>query len=810
LDIDVISNGTLTGLESGVDYAFKININGEEYEVNIEGHDAPTYPDLVDAINKQFILLTDAERRNLETCGQFYFDAENEKVYKWEYDKYVEYPVLVNDNDPRTPILGTYWYDGESLFVYESSGWVEIPLFKLSFDPTQPECGTVWFDGIDAWIWQESKWCKLYTYIQTRNPLLPPVMSCNDYWYDESEYELKQWKPDINGWDTVDAIYASDDPNTIAPGDYWYNSTDDVMMIREAGDTWGNLVNIRYEERNEAGELDNPAAGAYWFVPSEQLFYKRNTSNTAWIDLEYTLAISDPTDRKSCDIWWNSSPSVDDLYLWDEQNSVWSLAGTFVQSAVDPSLPPELEENSIWLNPETGKMQMLITPACEFKDVEYIDTATDPTQLGYGYGWLDSDGVFRLSDGLGGWTVIDPLNSANDPYVIEIGTHWFDSINDKLYKWDGAQWVEISFIDSMVYPEIGELVLNDVDELLYKWDGTTWVPANPIAGVILINPNKPTEKNRLCFFTYEVGCTQSLNIVIEAGNLFTALSTSVIYYDPIDGNSRLEHGPTWNALHIGDDGSPDERREMHTIIRRRLGHPSQKVELTDDQIDEAINAALGMIRKFSGFGYHRNFFFLDLKPNQQKYILTNRCVGFNKIVGINYLYRMRSGFLTGLSRGSYDVYGYAALLHLYRTGTFDMLSYHLVSSYIEDMQILFADHITFNWHENTRELSIFHTVYDHERVLLDAYIERTEQDLLTSRETREWIKRWAVAESKMMLSQIRGKFQTLPGPNGSTTLNSQELITQAETEKAELLVEIEDKSMQNLEEAGQGATFIMG
>jgi hypothetical protein len=217
-----------------------------------------------------------------------------------------------------------------------------------------------------------------------------------------------------------------------------------------------------------------------------------------------------------------------------------------------------------------------------------------------------------------------------------------------------------------------------------------------------------------------------------------------------------------------------------------------------------------MIRKFSGFGYHRNFFFLDLKPNQQKYILTNRCVGFNKIVGINYLYRMRSGFLTGLSRGSYDVYGYAALLHLYRTGTFDMLSYHLVSSYIEDMQILFADHITFNWHENTRELSIFHTVYDHERVLLDAYIERTEQDLLTSRETREWIKRWAVAESKMMLSQIRGKFQTLPGPNGSTTLNSQELITQAETEKAELLVEIEDKSMQNLEEAGQGATFIMG
>ena len=95
-------------------------------------------------------------------------------------------------------------------------------------------------------------------------------------------------------------------------------------------------------------------------------------------------------------------------------------------------------------------------------------------------------------------------------------------------------------------------------------------------------------------------------------------------------------------------------------------------------------------------------------------------------------------------------------------------------------------------------------------VPLTAYIERTEQELFTDRETREWIKRWAIAESKMMLSQIRGKFQTLPGPNGSTTLNSQELITQAETEKADLLIELEDRSMQNLEEAGQGATFIMG
>lgn len=810
IDLDTINNGTLTGLVSGTDYFLTVRINNTEYVVNIEGHDAPTYPDLVNAINRQFVLLTDATRKNLGCLTQYYYDTETNKLYHWDFDKYVEVPVLNNPDDPKFPILGTYWYDGAFLWVYESSGWVSVPLITLSFDPQNPECGNVWFDGTDTWMWDGSKWCLLYTYNDTVNPLLPPGMSCDDYWFDETEMVLNRWKIDINGWNEVDAIYMSTDPNTIGPGDYWYDSSTDLMFSRLAGGTWSELTNIDYEERNEAGELDSPVAGQYWYIPSEQTFYRRTSTNTSWIELEYTLAVSDPTVRGSCDLWWNSSPSIDDLYSWDVTNSVWVPVGSFTQGTINPAMSPEVEENSAWYNPETGTIQILTTSDCSFKDVEYISWPTDPTDLEYGVGWVDDDGNFKLSDGAGGWIDIIPLLSPTDPYVVVTGTFWYDMTNDMLYTWDGTQWVEVTTLDTMEYPEVGELVLNDVDEMLYTWNGTTWVPTDAIAGVMLIAENKPGIPNVLCFYTSSVGCTVSIFVKPESDNLLTHLTATVQYYEPADGNSRLERGQTWRTLGIGDDGSPDERREMHTIVRQRLGAPTQKVELTTDQIDEALNAALGMIRKFSGYGYHRNYFFLDLKPNQQKYTLTDKCVGFNKITGITYLYRMRSGFLTGMGRGSADVYGYAALLHLYRTGSFDMLSYHLVSSYIEDMQILFADHLTFTFHENTRQLHLYHTVFDNERVLADCYTERTEQDLFTDRETREWIKRWAVAESKMMLSQIRGKFQTLPGPNGSTTLNSQELITQGETEKQELLAELEDRSMQNLEEAGQGATFILG
>jgi len=67
-----------------------------------------------------------------------------------------------------------------------------------------------------------------------------------------------------------------------------------------------------------------------------------------------------------------------------------------------------------------------------------------------------------------------------------------------------------------------------------------------------------------------------------------------------------------------------------------------------------------------------------------------------------------------------------------------------------------------------------------------------------------------VAEAKMILSQKRGKYQTLPGPNGSTTLNSQELITQSENEKAELMAELDDMYMQDPGDIRMRAHFIIG
>ena len=55
---------------------------------------------------------------------------------------------------------------------------------------------------------------------------------------------------------------------------------------------------------------------------------------------------------------------------------------------------------------------------------------------------------------------------------------------------------------------------------------------------------------------------------------------------------------------------------------------------------------------------------------------------------------------------------------------------------------------------------------------------------------KQWIRRYALALSKEMLGQIRGKFSTVPIPGDTVTLNHAALLDQAKTEKQELREEL--------------------
>lgn len=839
-----------TGLDRTRAYNLRIELNNEEcLEFEMQGANLQTYQDIANEINRQFALASDPILGpHYPNEGKYFVDVPNQQVFLWDgRQNILQTDAIFAENDPAVPIVGIYWYKPSTneLRVRGATDWSLVTaVIDFPTDPSQPATGTLWLDKIlqsdgtldetntNVWAWEDGTWCQRPLLIQTRNPLLPPVLTVKDYWYNTTTGITSKRNPQLRRWEEVDPIVWDTDPNLIVDGNYWYSLTAERAFIRVSGD-WTELNNIRYEERNAEGDLDNPAALHYWYIPSEQRLFQRNAANTAWDELNVIIASNDPAVRASCDVWWDVTVGIDTLFVWDEVNNEWDQVNSFTQSAADPALPPTLEPGTIWYNPETEVMQEITGLNCT--DVIFICSPFDPTNLPVGVVWRGTDdNTFRIWDG-SAFVPITVLTSETDPYAVSEGTFWYRTSDpNQLFQRVGNDWETREFSTSSLAPAVGTLFYDTITDELLEWNGTAWVKGTPIACVdILFNrevcideiPNIDTDlfspfndrdrfgRDLFRFKTTRTGCEARIEVDFnQLGNVFVEIDRPIIRYTPATGRSAVEPGPSYLEIGVGDDGTPDERRALQDQIRVALGGSSVTVELTKQDLDECIDNALLLVRRYSSYAYERVFFFLDVFPNQQRYRLINKCVGFNKIVSVNEIMRMRTGFL-GASQGTfggYDIYGYAALQQLYQLGTFDMLSYHLVSSYVEDLQYLFADQLVYTWYEDTRLLSFTQIFYNNERVMLDATVEVPEQRLIVNRQLAYWIKKWAIAEAKMKLSQVRGKFTSLPGPNGSTTLNSQELITQAENEKAQLMQEITtDRSYQD-ENVGVKSQFLIG
>lgn len=798
-----------TGLKPDEVYPLVIDINKKEYKIEINGSDALNYESMVAAINYQFNRLeTPIESPFPPNMGKYFYNSTTNVLRQWDGYEYSGTNLLHYTGDLTNVPVGTYWLDRSQLrlWVLTTAGWVSEPVIVQETDPTDLSCYDVWYDGTDVWEFNGKHWCKLCLYTDDRNPLLPPILSCRDYWFSETRGTVTQWSPDKRKWEETQVIYTSYNPNALPEGAYWFNSTDQTLMLRDDADDWTEVV-VKIGEVFPGKRKTN---GVLWYSVETQELKQWDAAEQEWTDIQVITHPVDPAVRVSCDVWWDSD--ADALYTWDDRTSSWSVVDNFHMTERDPSFPVKVDECAVWLQPD-GTFKKLTKVSCP--PLKVIRSQFDPLNLPAGQIWVSN--LESIVPTVMFWDG-EEWNELTE-YVLSFwdidgapdwsGAYWFNPLTSVLNRMEATGPVLIEFSLHDVSPAIGDKWLRVPDNVLYVWNGS-WVEGIGMAAVELIDPDmKKTDRSTLRFYTRDAGCKYGIEVVKQSDSILTKLEQRIIYRFPRLGATGLRGGSLHRQLGVGDDGSPDERRGLHASIRKRFGYPTVNVELTKDQIDECIDNALLHLRKYSSLGSKRNMFFLDLNPNQQTYLLTNECVGFNKVNNIHGVMRMRGAFYKTAFTGG-DIHAYAALQQLYTMGTFDMLSFHLVSSYIEELERLFATRITYQFYPRDRELKIYNHIFKRERALIDATMERSEQELISDEATSLWIKNWATAEAKLLLSQIRGKFQTLPGPNGSTTLNSQELITQGEAEKAELMVLLEDMSMQDMVNVGMRGHFIIG
>jgi hypothetical protein len=94
--------------------------------------------------------------------------------------------------------------------------------------------------------------------------------------------------------------------------------------------------------------------------------------------------------------------------------------------------------------------------------------------------------------------------------------------------------------------------------------------------------------------------------------------------------------------------------------------------------------------------------------------------------------------------------------------------------------------------------------------MIDAVVEKTEQSIMQSRWSKNWILNWTIAEAKQILAGIRGKFSTVPGANGGVSLNASDLQAQADKLFEQCKLEVDEYVASDPENWGIASTMVVG
>jgi hypothetical protein len=419
----------------------------------------------------------------------------------------------------------------------------------------------------------------------------------------------------------------------------------------------------------------------------------------------------------------------------------------------------------------------------------YHDIQLNLVQYWDGTSWIPSRADSILTGNLDPGVIGQTYIYAGGSLYVFSGVKWTVATPANLqFKIPGPAWVPFTTISSGVTepttPTVGQVNFNYTTGRTSYWDGVNWVYAN--GSNSLFN----TGTGLVPAFVLPTTVEHTLLMDPYLGQLFYNTTTKALSAWTGSAWKRANTDqvgtPTSDKIGIGNDGSYDERIRLIKVLKGQLGWPQSCVELAEEQFNIAIDNALDNYRMWCDAAYRLNYIMFPLIPNQQTYFLNNQTQKTDKIVNVMKIHRLNVlGIET--ANGNDAVWSSGILTSYYSAGTVDILSLHLLSSLSEEFQRIFAGDLTFLWDEPSRELLVTRKVYRPEKVILECTMERSEQEIMVDRWSKQFIQNWALAECKMQLGMIRSRFSSgTPGAAGTITQNGELLISEARQDMTEL------------------------
>lgn len=223
------------------------------------------------------------------------------------------------------------------------------------------------------------------------------------------------------------------------------------------------------------------------------------------------------------------------------------------------------------------------------------------------------------------------------------------------------------------------------------------------------------------------------------------------------------------------------KAELKAYITRQLGGGVNRIELTDEQLEDVIENAIGYYEREVDGGVEDKIYLLGSIEGVQEYILDSEVMGVTEV------------FSSGVTRSS-DV---LSTLNQFRLDVAQPLTQagYAVSGYVANMQYLsfinqfLANDTIFNFNPVTKKLTIHQTVTSDSMVaMVVLWSTRNSQEMWNNNFIKEYssalaMKQWGINMSKFSGAQLLGGME----------LNGPQMIELADAEISRLREELTDK-----------------
>jgi hypothetical protein len=222
------------------------------------------------------------------------------------------------------------------------------------------------------------------------------------------------------------------------------------------------------------------------------------------------------------------------------------------------------------------------------------------------------------------------------------------------------------------------------------------------------------------------------------------------------------------------------RNKIIKEIELRLGGGIVDVELDPENYNLAVDKALEKFRQRSENAVEEDFLFLQIEVDTDTYKLPDEIIEVRDIYG-----RTSGGIGQGVDFEPFEAnYWNTYLLGAGRTG--ELATYDLLAQHHELLGRLFGAEYQFTWRRQNHTIRLHRRPRAPKSVYLHVYKYREDDDLLQDVYAKPWLKDYALAQSKLMLGEARSKFTQIAGPQGGTTLNGEQLKSDAQNELIQL------------------------